>query len=230
MAADKDKEPTETSITAKERREIPGGFPYTTAPGVLAKALARILECERPTQFSYDFLYTVIGVTGGSARAIIPILKRTGFLAADGSPTERYGQFQSQTKRANAALEALKTGWSELFRRNRYANRLNKNDVDDLFVEVTGLKKSDQVFRAITSTYGVFREYAKDASPESEKNEQDKSITAPIENGASSFSSSSENGSIRLGLSNQINIILPETTDINVYHSIFKALKESLLT
>jgi len=219
--------PTEQAQPSKERREIPGGFPYTPSPGVLAKALARIPISERPAQFTHDFLSTVIGVSGGSARVIVPILKRAGLLSGDGTPTERYAQFQSQGKRANAALEALKTGWPELFRKNRYADRLEKAEVDDLFVEITGFKKSDPVFRAISSTYQVFREFSKGATAEIDSeivhSPAEKNNPPTVEDSGKSASS------IRLGLSNQINIILPETTDINVYNSIFKALRESLL-
>lgn len=213
---------------AKERREIPGRFPYTPAPGVLGRALARIVVSERPSQFSYDFLSTVLGVSGGSARAVIPILKRAGLLNSDGTPTERYAQFQSERKRANAALEALRAGWPELFRKNRYAERLEKSEVEDLFGEITGLKKTDPIFRAITSTYDVFREYAKDASSDNVSQDDD---VEPVRSNSESAPSSSrpDIASLRLGLSNQINIILPETTDINVYHAIFRALRESLL-
>jgi hypothetical protein len=225
------KEPAATPegppATPKERREIPGGFPYTASPGVLAKALARIPICERPAQFSHDFLSTVIGVTGGSARVIIPILKRVGLLNSDGTPSERYAHFQTQTKRANAALEALKTGWPELFRKNRYADRLEKGEIEELFVEVTGLKKADPVFRAITSTYNVFREYAKGAT-----DAPDSSDSAPQPQSDAGFEpqgAADAPGPFKLGLTNQINIILPETTDINVYNSIFKALRENLL-
>ncbi|WP_181242717.1 DUF5343 domain-containing protein [Caulobacter vibrioides] len=212
----------------KDRREIPGGFPYTQAPGVLKKAVARLLISERPPHFDTDFLSTVLGASGGSARPIVPLLKRTGLLTSDGTPTERYAQFQSDSKRSQAAFEALKSGWPELFRKNRYAHKLNRSEVDDLFVEITGLTRTDPIFRAITNTYDVFREYAKDAAigpegtPESETPKADqKHFTPPAP--------AIQKGGFSIGLSNQINIVLPETTDINVYHSIFKALRESLL-
>jgi hypothetical protein len=65
---------------ASERRDIPGNLTYTTSPGVLKKALDGIITAERPDKFSGDFVATVLNVTGGSARAVSPILKRMGFL------------------------------------------------------------------------------------------------------------------------------------------------------
>lgn len=208
--------------TAKERREIPGNFPYTPSHGVLGKVLQKIIKSERPSRFDADFMSTVLSTSGGSARAIPPILKRAGLLTADGAPTERYAQFQSDSKRAVAALDALRTGWPELFRKNRYANRLGKAELDDLFVEITGLTKTDQVFRAIIGTFNVFCEYAKDANEESHgKGESNE--------GSEEEGFEGEKSKIRLGISNQINLVLPETADINVYHSIFRAIRESLL-
>lgn len=62
------------------RRRIPGNLPYTTSSGVLKTALDKIPDAEKPEVFSTDFLATVLGVRGGPARPIPPILKSTGLL------------------------------------------------------------------------------------------------------------------------------------------------------
>ena len=209
----------------RDRREIPGGFPYTPTPGVLSKALARLIVSERPPQFTHDFAATVLQAKGGSGRAVLPILKRTGLVNPDGTPRDRYAQFQIDAKRPQAALGALRTGWPELFRKNRYAHRLDKAETDDLFVEITGLTRNDPIFRSISSTYQVFREYAKGADEEREPEPVDDPGLNILEPASPTVSGSH----LQLGLTNQINIVLPETTDINVYHAIFKSLRESLL-
>lgn len=206
-----------------ERREIPGNFPYTTAPGVFSKVLERIPISERPPQFTQDFLGSVLQATGGSARPIIPILKKAGLLRADGAPTEAYAQFQSDGSRGRAALEALKTGWPELFRRNQYAHKLDTKQTEDLFRQVTGLPPSDAVLRAIVATYNAFRRYVDDTS-----DAQSQVISEPP--AVSTADDSAQTASrVPLSLSTQINIVLPETTDISVYHAIFRSIRENLV-
>lgn len=223
-------DPSAQSDKAKteSRRVIPGNFSYTTSAGVLAKVIQKLIISERPPQFTTDFLGSVLGSTGGSSRPIIPILKKTGILRPDGVPTEIYGQFQSETKRPQAALEALKTGWPELFRRNQYVHRLERKATEDLFVEITGLKRDDPTLRAIISTYYVFRDYAKDATGTDET-----PVTSEVIGGSQAPEPREEGGhshiGLKLGLVNQVSIILPETTDINVYNAIFKSLRENLL-
>lgn len=218
-------------VKSEPRRTIPGNFSYTTAAGVLAKVVAKLIVSERPPRFTTDFLGSVLGSTGGSSRPIIPILKKAGFLRSDGVPTDIYAQFQSESKRSNAALEALRTGWPELFRRNQYAHRLERKATEDLFVEITGLKRDDPTFRAIISTYYVFQDYAKDATGLDEDPQPSEiggpGSTSPLEMREEPKHSS---GGLKLGLVNQVSIVLPETTDINVYNAIFRSLKENLLS
>jgi hypothetical protein len=50
------------------RREIKGGIPYSTSPGVLKKALESIIPAERPDKFGADYMTTILRLTGGGAR------------------------------------------------------------------------------------------------------------------------------------------------------------------
>ena len=115
-------------------RDIPGNFPYTTSHGVFKQVLQAMIDAERPAKFSRDFLNTVLGFTGGSAAVVPPILKRTGFLSADATPTELYSRFKSEGGRSQAALEALKNGFGEIFKKNEYAYKLSEDGVKDLLV------------------------------------------------------------------------------------------------
>lgn len=54
--------------------------PYLNAYGNITKVLDRIRTAQVPPRFSQDFLETTLSLKGGSARPLIPFLKRTGFL------------------------------------------------------------------------------------------------------------------------------------------------------
>lgn len=186
--------------------------------------LEGIASAERPDVFNRDFLGSVLSITGGSAAATLPILKSTGFLSSDSSPTEIYSRFQTESGRANAALDALKKGYADVFRKNKFANKLDDGALKDLLVEITGLKKSDTVITSICGTMRAFLDYAKDAS-----------LTKTPENGTHTRDESTDknnappNNSSNIGLIYNVNIVLPETTNIEVYNTIFRSLKSNLL-
>lgn len=69
-------------------------LPYLNAPSNITKALNKIKEAETPKRFSQDFLATTLQMPGGSPQPVIPFLKRTGFLASDGTPTDLYRRFR----------------------------------------------------------------------------------------------------------------------------------------
>ena len=51
-------------------------LPYLASPGTIKTVLDKIIEARTPDRFTYDFLETKLGAKGGSARAVIPLLKR----------------------------------------------------------------------------------------------------------------------------------------------------------
>jgi hypothetical protein len=234
--ADKSKETTsaqekivEQKPSAKaERRKIPGNFPYTSAPGALKRALEKIPSSEKPAIFNTDFLETILGVTGGSGRPIPSILKSAGLLTGNGNPTELYAQFQTESGRSTAALHALKNAFGEIFRRNQYAHRADDTALLDLIVAVTGLPKTDGIVRSVLNTFQVFQGYARNTR-EVDTSSAEPNDRPPAQTGieATTTTINPNNG---LGLIYNINIVLPETTNIEVYNTIFRSIKGNLLS
>jgi hypothetical protein len=224
-----DKEEPEGKAKSSEYREIAGNLPYTTAHGVLKTVLDGIITAERPDKFSGDFLATVLKVSGGSARAVPPILKRMGFLAPDGSPTDLYSRFKSDSGRSSAALEGLRRAFAELFRRNEFIHRADADKVRDLIVEITGLNKNDPVVRAIAGTFQAIKGFV-DVTKVSDE-EADKAGRSDAAAGNSGDGAPIDQSSRReIGLNYHINVVLPETTNVQVFNAIFRSLKENLLS
>jgi hypothetical protein len=134
--------------------------------------LEKIPTSEKPGIFNNDFLGTVMGATGGAARPIIPILKATGLLNQSGAPTELYAQFQTDAGRPAAALQALRNGFGEVFRRNQYAHRADEAALIDVIVAITGLPKKEGIVRYILATFQAFQDYAKQAREDAKNDEQ----------------------------------------------------------
>lgn len=210
------------------RRKIPGGLPYTSSPGVLRRVLEKIPTSEKPGIFNNDFLSTVMGATGGAARPIIPILKATGLLNQTGAPTELYAQFQTEAGRPAAALQALRNGFGEVFRRNQYAHRADEAALIDVIVAITGLPKKEAIVRYILTTFQALQDYAKLAREDAGNDEQGE--TSSSHDAAPPPPADPEiGGASRLQLAYNINVVLPETTNVEVYNAIFKSLKANLL-
>ena len=72
-------------------------LPYVTAYGNITKALEKIQAASTPPRFTQDFLATKLAMKGGSARPVIPFLKRIAFLTSDGTPTDLYKQLGATT-------------------------------------------------------------------------------------------------------------------------------------
>jgi hypothetical protein len=209
----------------KKAREILGNLPYTTSHGVLKKVLEGIIAAERPDKFSGNFMATVLKVSGGSARVIPPILKRMGFLGSDGSPTELYSKFKSDSGRSAAAFEGLRRAFPEMFRRSEFIHRAETDKVRDLVVEITGLNKQDQVVRAIVGTFQAIRDFV-DVSRAKIDDEETRSPSVRNDIVKRSTIPSKQEG---LSLVYNINIVLPDTTNVQVFNSIFRSLKDNLL-
>lgn len=228
MPSEQESAATTVNTEKATRRRIPGGLPYTSSPGVLKRVLEKIPTSEKPGVFNTDFLNTVMGATGGSARPIIPILKATGLLSQTGAPTEIYAQFQTDTGRSAAALNALRNGFGEIFRRNQYAHKADETALVDVIVAITGLPKKDPTVRYILNTFQTFQEYAKHVREDLKPAEQNDSIQSPEATPPSADQNGGHAG--RLQLAYNINVVLPETTNVEVYNAIFKSLKANLLT
>ena len=210
-----------------ERREIKGGLPYTTSPGVLKRALELIIPAERPDKFGSNYMATILKLSGGAARAVPPFLKKMQFIGADGTPTLLYSKFKTDGGRSQAAYEGLKNAFAELFRRNEYIHKADEAAVKDLMVEITGLKKTDPIVRLMYASFDAVRGFvSSDVATSSPgqllEDDNDSERAAAVSDGLGVPAA-------RLGLSYQINIVLPETDNVAVFNAIFRSLRENLL-
>lgn len=204
-------------------------LPYVVTPGNIPRVLNKIQEAATPQRFTQDFLETKLGMSGGSARPLIPFLKRIGFLASDGTPTDLYKRFRNSTESGAAAAAAIKTGYSILYEANEYAHDLPDEKLKGLLVQLTGEKENSSVLRLIMGSFKALKEFCNfDEQLEPEKEPITKTSTPaepippirlPIEH----------KRGVGLNLFYTINLNLPATSDIAVFHAIFKSLKENLL-
>lgn len=207
-------------------------LPYLNAYGYVKTVLEKVIAAPTPPKFTQDFLQTKLGISSSSARPIIPFLKHAGFLAADGSPTDRYKRFRNQPNRGSAAAEGLREAFLPLYEANEYAHELSGADLNGLILQVTGLDSDNKRVKAIASSFSALSDFA-DFENGTEVTQSQISVEQ-IQNQNSDFNDSAiKNDTItnpsKLNIGYTINLNLPETTNPEVFEAIFSKLKEHIL-
>jgi hypothetical protein len=206
-------------------------LPYLASPGLVPRILQKIQEAKRPERFTHDFLETKLGFSGGSARAIIPLLKRMGFLNPDGTPTNLYNQFRNLDTQGYAAAQGIRNAYQELFERNEYANELDKDGLKSLIVEITGASYDDRSLDLTVSTFEKLKAFADfEASPIDRPTAADIQISHQGPSEKPPLDASLNRGQdVGLNIAYTINIVMPETTNPEVVDNIFRSIREKLL-
>ncbi|MDI3315990.1 MAG: DUF5343 domain-containing protein [Mycobacterium sp.] len=204
-------------------------IPYMNAYGNITRALEKIKTATTPQRFTQDFLETKIGLSGGSARPVIPYLKRTGFLNSDGTPTDIYVRFRNASKAGRAAAEALKKGYQDLYDIHEFVHDLDDKKLRDTILQATGWESDSGMVKAAVGSFKALRAFA--TFDEHKDDEADDSDAGGEQQDQTDHPGGGQqkNGPGELRLGYTINLNLPPTPDIAVFDAIFKSLKEHLL-
>jgi hypothetical protein len=194
--------------------------PYVDAYGKLDELFKKIKEAQVPSKVTNDFLYTVLGLKSTSYRAMIPLLKRLGFIDEANVPSAYYRDYRDPTKSKIIMARLLKNAYKELFAANEYAYKLRKEELIPKLNTVLGTPTDDKTTPKVIGTFLALCSLADFESQQiietvEHPEQPEKPILQPV--------------STKLGISYTINLNLPATTDIEVFNAIFKALKENLL-
>ncbi len=203
--------------------------PYVNAYNGIPKLFAKINAAAVPPKFTVDFLNTVLDLKSSSFRAMIPLLKRLGFLDAANTPTQAYKEFREDSLSGPVMAERLREAYRPLFAANEYAWKLTKPELVSKLRSLTGAAEDDA---NIPYVAGTFLELAKLAKWEGGTPKPKKDVTE-AQGAAGGAGNERGNGreelegGLRLGYT--INLNLPATTEIEVFNAIFKSLRENLL-
>lgn len=210
---------------------MPISLPYLASPGSIKKALDKIKAAATPPRVTGDFVSTKLQMKGGVGAAIPPYLKKVGFVASDGTPTEIYHRFRNHTTSGAAAAEAVKIGYRELGQANEYFYELNDKDLLALIVQVTGAESGSQVAKLTFSTLKALKAFAEF---EDNLSREDEAVNGSLATDGPSIPRNSfpvpAEGRVGLNLSYTINLNLPATSDQAVFNAIFRSLNEHLLS
>lgn len=211
-------------------------LPYSTSVGTLENLLEKVKTASVPERVTQDFVSTKLAMKGGTAMACIPFLKKMGFVAGDGTPTDLYREFRNPKKSRLAVGKAFRKLYERLYEMNEYLHDATDQDILGLIVECTGGEKDSGVTKYTLTTLNMLRKLADFDEADSADIEDASTVRAPLMQlpyGASAkqteTGTSSHGNSKKISLSYTINLNLPASKDVEVFNAIFKSLKEHIL-
>jgi hypothetical protein len=194
---------------------------YTQAYGQLGEFFSKIRDAQAPDHFTNQILKD-LGFKSNNHRPFIPLMKSLGFLASDGTPTQRYHDYRNHSLSKQKMGEALKEAYSDIFLIKEKPTTSDRDLILGKFKSYHNA--SDNVAKLHANTFYALLDLA---SFEFKQQKQIKAeaeiepIKTPVQEPIVKATS--------LGLHYNIQIHLPATKDVEVYNAIFKSLKDHLI-
>jgi hypothetical protein len=206
--------------------------PYMPSVTNLSKILDAIQRAGAPDAFGLDFLKN-LGFTSSNDRAAIKLLKFLGFLETSGKPTKEYKEFMDQNRAKAVLAVRLRKAYDDLFLSDKQAQSQSVGRLKGWFKTKTG--SGDAVAEKMATTFkslATYADFSQDGTvPEPSVTMPSTPQSAPEGTGDVVIPKADNGlGAIPpgLGFVYRIEIHLPDTTNIETYRSIFRAIREEL--
>lgn len=206
-------------------------LPYITSPGNIDKAFTGIKSAAVPPKVTQDFVKTILKIPGGSGDQMTTYLKKIGFTAPTGEPSELYRKYRNPTSSGAAVAAALRSAYAPLYRRNEFLHEVPDEALIGLIVEETGQPAESNTVRLTYNCIKHLKSHAKFS--DSDANQETVAVEAPPKTAHQTALPAPEVPSrpsgFGLNLGYTINLNLPATARPEVFDAIFTSLKKHLL-
>jgi hypothetical protein len=167
-----------------------------------------------------------MGIPSSNDRAVIPLLKKLGFLTEDGAPTSYYDELRDHTRHQYVLAERIKALYHELFQIRTDMENASEQEIKGAFSRITGQDESfvNRYFATFKTLISLAKFSGSSAPKESKVIEPPKDI-----NTDSTRETHTRVSKINPQFHYNIQIYLPATTEISVYNAIFKSLRENII-
>lgn len=198
---------------------------YLTSSKNLSGIFNSITSAKAPEKFTTRFLES-LDYKASADRLIIGVLKALKFIADDGRPLQRYYEYLDQSKSAIVLAEGITEAYADLFQVNKNANKMTKGEILGKLKTLTQGQYSEAVLDKMAMTFTSLcnlADFSSTIRPVMTEAFSEDRVTEDLKP-----QKISENGFSIGGLVYNIQLILPESRDPQVYDALFESLKKNL--
>lgn len=112
----------------------------------------KIAKAKVPDAFNTSYLTGILGLKSTNDRALIPLLKKLGFLDTSGKPTTEYSLLKNKDKAKKALAAGIRKGYAALYAANESAHELPADQLKGLVAQVSGTEEAMTKIIAMTFT------------------------------------------------------------------------------
>lgn len=210
------------------RNEMTLTSSYLITTKNLETIINSVVSAKAPERFTNKFLED-LGFKSSNDRLYVAIFKALGLIDDSGIPTQRYYQFIDQTQTGYILAQGIEEAYEDLFNLNKNAQELSIDEVKNKLKTITLGQKTDKVLGLMANTFKslcAIAEWNKKTKKVAKQETQEKSINDTLPTPINSTENLVNN---RMNLHYNIQIHLPETTNLAVYDAIFQSLKKHLM-
>ena len=203
---------------------------YLTSTKNLESIINSVVNARAPERFTNKFLED-LGYKSSNDRLIAGVFKALGLLDENGQPLNRYYEFLDQTQTFRILAIGIEEAYEDLFNLRKDAQNMTNDEVKNKLKTLTQGQKSDKVLSLMTMTFRALCDLADWSKNTVEKKVESNAETVmdtPIRTSSKEPICASPSSS-NMNLHYNIQIHLPETTNMAVYDAIFQSLKKHLL-
>lgn len=203
-------------------------FTYSTVPGKVGPLLKKVGEVGVPPKASVSWLKS-IGYTSSNDPTLLGVLKQVGLIDGNSVPTQRWKDYRGKDGR-KALADAIRTGYAELYSTYPDAEARSTGDLEAFFKT-----HSDAGQQTIDKTVSTFRALVKaadfsvpaGAAPgPADTSNPDLPATTIGSPGAAPGPAQMQPVTVNIN----VQLVLPESTDDEVYRKFFAAMRDHLLS
>lgn len=204
---------------------------YLTSVKNFEGIMNSILGAKAPDRFTSKFLGD-LGYKSSNDRLITGVLKALGLLTDTGEPTQRYYDFLDQTQSKKILAIGIQEAYEDLFTVNKDAQNMTQDEVKNKLKTLTQGQKGDKVIDSMARTFKTLCDYADwSESTKDINNMIDRSNDVALPEETDNTFTTQFNNTNRgpMALQYNIQVHLPETTNMAVYDAIFQSIKKHLM-
>lgn len=205
---------------------------YLNSTKNLESIINSVINAKAPDKFTTKFLED-LGFKSSNDRLVIGVFKALGLIDDNGQPLQRYYEFLDQTQTKKILAVGIQEAYEDLFNLRKDAQTLSNDEIKNKLKTLTQGQKSEKVISLMSMTFRALCDLA-DWTDASSTNpvpatHDTPGSEPPITQQNAVKSQQYGHPDSQMNLHYNIQIHLPETTNMAVYDAIFQSLKKHLM-